>query len=83
MSGCKRCGFCCVGMDVEIVSGLDDIPPEMTYKRNGAWYMRQYPNGKCIALSTDDACRIYSFRPTVCKQFEPGEPRCKQIVTAL
>lgn len=58
---------------------MDDVPEEMYYFRNNQYYMRKQKDRRtCIALQ-NGLCTIYENRPTECKQFEAGNPRCKDL----
>jgi Fe-S-cluster containining protein len=76
---CQQCGVCCT-LRVELVLGLDDIPDRMVefIKEDD----REIPvmkriNGRCIALTSDNKCSIYFYRPMECKDFRAGESRCR------
>ncbi len=76
---CGVCrGGCCVGLSVEVYPN-DDVPDNMTIVRKNFRYMRKQRDHKtCIAL-VEGRCSIYEIRPTVCREFWVGNPRCLSI----
>lgn len=78
MIPCTECSACC-HYEVQLISGIDDVPEHMTYFENNLWYMRKQKNGSCIALK-DGLCSIYDSRPTVCRQFKRQSLDCYAAV---
>jgi Fe-S-cluster containining protein len=80
---CDKCGKCC-SLHVEIVSGIDDVPEEMTeirgdhLGRDSTW-MKQI-EGVCVAYK--NGCTIYDRRPLECRQFIAGKDTRCHLTTA-
>ena len=78
---CRACGACCAVWDVEVVPA-DNVPEDLVKAdRMGLNQMRQRgPDKRCVALrgviGTCAACAIYTSRPAVCVEFEPGSVDC-------
>lgn len=79
---CLDCAACCVGLDVELVPGMDDVPDPMVEWREeeggiAVPYMMRRATGECIALTVDGRCSIYETRPSECRAFERGSSDCE------
>jgi Fe-S-cluster containining protein len=80
---CQSCGACCAysanwpRFSVEDDAALDAIPAELVNERQSG--MRCDVN-RCAALTGTvgefTACAIYSVRPEVCRECQPGDPEC-------
>lgn len=87
---CRSCGACCEFYDTIEVHGDDENLEWLT--ANG--YLETYALGRrmradeatrtCIAFEGEVGvtarCLIYEHRPEACRQFEPGEERCRTVV---
>jgi Fe-S-cluster containining protein len=68
---------------VELRPG-DVVPDELTIDRSGARCMDQRSDGACVALDPRTRlCTIYEERPQTCRDFQRGEPLCRQIVASF
>lgn len=80
MDDCEKCGGkCCSAYRVEVIGGLDDIDWEMIYMYGQTYWMRKKEDKMTCVAFEDGKCSIYDRRPTVCRQFEVGEPRCLKL----
>ena len=59
----------------------DKIEPTLTEQDQwGGWVMKRLDDGLCAALDrTTFRCRIYSHRPTICRDFEMGGDDCIEV----
>ena len=77
---CAGCGLCC-HLTVELRPG-DDVPGELVAEHDGLRFMDQQGNGACVALDpVTRLCTIYEIRPQTCRDFQRGEPLCRQTVS--
>ncbi len=82
---CAKCGACCEGLDVDLVWSDQSVPEDMTERTTDnidLFKMRQNKDGSCVALcgniGKSVSCSIYENRPSVCREFEPGNLQCQQ-----
>lgn len=85
---CTRCGACCASFRVDFsVHELDEaggsVPAGLTVPVNqGLCRMRgtDHASPRCAALSGQIgariACGIYEWRPSPCRELEPGSDAC-------
>ncbi|MDH5484426.1 MAG: YkgJ family cysteine cluster protein [Gammaproteobacteria bacterium] len=86
---CIICGACCVSFRVSFYWGetttvqVGGVPDELTEKINNhrvAMRGTNQKNPRCIALDGEISqlvsCSIYDNRPSPCREFVAGEPRC-------
>jgi len=83
MSPCQSCGACCAysanwpRFTVEDDEALDAIPAELVNDRLSGM---RCDGERCCALSGTigqaTACTIYTLRPEVCRECQPGDPEC-------
>jgi len=88
---CQTCGACCHGLDVLLTDAEADqfegdprlVALTTLYRRPGApalrFMKRHRDSDRCVALDGPlhaNACRIYTQRPTLCREFAAGSPDC-------
>ena len=61
-TSCKNCGACCIAPSIS--SALPGMPGG---KAAGV---------RCVNLSPDNTCRVYTTRPPVCREFSPTKEIC-------
>ncbi|MEM3587135.1 MAG: YkgJ family cysteine cluster protein [Candidatus Jordarchaeaceae archaeon] len=82
---CQKCSRCCAHTEVRsrriLLSDFDTLRIEKNLGlRRGEFadfirdshpftYLMKMVNGKCIFLSEDKTCKIYEFRPIICRCF--------------
>ena len=74
---CSTCRACCCRLEVMLMG--DDQPPEHLTAEDdwGGWVMRRLDDGWCAALDRDTMrCTIYARRPTICRDYQAGDPDC-------
>lgn len=76
---CAGCAKCCKGLNVPITEGVDNISEEFTRYYFGKRHMKRLENGDCIMLNDKNLCSIYENRPKICKDFERGNPMCRNL----
>jgi Fe-S-cluster containining protein len=82
---CERCrGACCEEMSLPRHDVLPGLPPDETQ-----WVtLHATPDGpgwlrfevRCLALTTAGRCAVYTTRPRVCRDYEPGSTDCLTVV---
>lgn len=90
-SDCIICGACCASFRVSFYWGetdllqVDGVPETFTEKLNHHRVAMRGTNQKnprchCLQGELNDlvSCSIYENRPTPCREFMPGEPRCHE-----
>jgi len=77
---CLDCGACCgPAYDAVDVSSRDPVikkHPDLIGRQNGVVGMLRTADNYCMALMSDNKCRIYSDRPKCCRGFEKGSDNC-------
>ena len=85
---CLACGACCaafrVDFQVEELDGMGGcVPPGLAVEVSGStWRMRgtDHTPPRCAALTgrigERAACGIYEWRPSPCRELEPGSDAC-------
>jgi len=83
---CTKCGACCRGFDVDLVWSDHGVPEDMTERTTDnidLFKMRQHKDGSCVALcgniGESVSCSVYENRPSVCRDFQPGNIQCQLI----
>jgi Fe-S-cluster containining protein len=77
---CAGCGRCCHQV-VELVAGVDFVPPAWVVEHDGVRCLEQRGDGACVALDPRTSlCTIYENRPQVCREFERGALLCRKIL---
>lgn len=86
---CTECGVCCFFEDPRYVmvfeadsERLGARAGELTHFIAGRCFMRQV-DGHCIALQQHGEhwlCSIYETRPQLCRDFERGCGKCREVV---
>lgn len=85
---CQTCGACCIwffpnGVDV---FSYDDVPEALLDCDEQGFRVMAMERGACIALFRKDgrcSCAIYDRRPMVCRDFNRGDERCREIRESL
>ena len=90
MTDCQRCGACCASFRVDFSAHeLDEqggtVPAALAVELNAhLWRLRgtDHAPPRCAALTgtlgRQVSCGIYEWRPSPCREFEPGSPGCVQ-----
>lgn len=88
---CRKCGVCCVGLDVLLTDGEADefesrpdrVRLTVLYPRTAApplrFMKRHAGSDRCVALAGplgDCCCTIYAERPFLCRDLQAGSPSC-------
>lgn len=59
----------------------DRVPEEYVTEHAGVRCMDQHGDGACVALDPLTLlCTIYADRPQTCRDFNRGEPLCRQTL---
>lgn len=89
-STCLRCGACCAAFRVdfaaeELLSGGGSVPDGLAVEVTGTtWRLRgtDHVPPRCAALTGKvgerAACGIYEWRPSPCRELEPGSAGCEK-----
>ncbi len=84
---CEGCGSCCINiLDnkwIEVtIEDAENISLELLQKGDIREYaMKQDSKGRCICLDTDNRCKIYDTRPSICREVQNGDGVCIQSLT--
>ena len=77
---CLDCGACCgPAYDAVDVSPRDPViqkHPDLIRRKNGVLGLHRTPENYCVALMSDNKCRIYPDRPKCCRGFEKASDNC-------
>ncbi|KAF0812265.1 hypothetical protein IGB42_03255 [Andreprevotia sp. IGB-42] len=75
---CSSCRACCCQLEVMLMAGDDDVPPQ--FIEQDAWggeVMLRLDDGWCAALNRKTMmCSIYTVRPLICREYELGDHDC-------
>jgi uncharacterized protein len=77
---CKSCGACCIEAGKVQIKPTDPKNP-YSVQSDDMFVMDRYMGGRCKALEgvigSCVSCNIYTERPQVCREFEPGSSGCR------
>jgi len=75
---CSTCKACCCQLEVMLIAGDDDVPPQYVEKDQwGGEIMHRLSDGWCAALNRQTMlCTIYEQRPWICREYEAGDFDC-------
>src|SRR4051794_30635481 len=80
MVNCAGCGACCRHMTLPPFGDGDDeshLPRDVMVELNAARRSAQaYEDRPCLWLSPDGQCKHHAYRPSLCRDFDPGSRAC-------
>ena len=90
LADCRTCGACCTlpvwldSQEVKFFAARRHLRRLIVLGNSKTWYMRREDQSSaCVALrgkvGEKCSCAIYGDRPSGCREFRPGNPKCLEL----